>query len=52
MTRAEILTAIKKNRTIEEMDLTGIDFSGADLTGGRFEDVCLKNANLAGANIR
>ena len=49
MTRQDILEAIKNNRTIENMDLTGVDLSHADLTGGRFENVAFRNANLSGA---
>jgi len=51
MTREEVLQAIANNQTIRTQNLTGIDLAGADLTGGRFENVSFHQADLRGINI-
>jgi uncharacterized protein YjbI with pentapeptide repeats len=51
-----ILTAREKrdlsNEVFRERDFVGVDLSGADLRGARFERVSLHACTLAGADLR
>ena len=51
MTTAEVLEKIQMGESIREADISGLDFSGQDLSEGRFFNVRASGTLFPGANL-